>query len=66
MKNTRHEALVNLYNSLSNDDLMDIITMAGPRFFIWDPHSKTCYELDDDPPCCMNGSQIQINIHENI
>lgn len=62
MEKTRHEALVELYNTLSNEDFMDLICMGQDRFFIWDPHSKTCYDLDKEVPCCPNGPQIQINV----
>ncbi len=62
---TRHEALCELYNTLSNEDFMHLINMAQSRLFIWNPHDKTCYDLDIEVPCCPNGAQIQINIQED-
>ena len=62
---TRTEALCELYSTLSNHDLMALIGMARDRMFIWNPQDNTCYDLDDEIPCCPNGSQIQLNIQED-
>ena len=58
---TRHQALCQLYNTLSNDDLIDLINMGRHRFFVYNHIDKTCYDLEF---CCDNGSQIQINFEE--
>jgi len=62
---TRIDALIELYHTLSNEDLMHLLNLAKERFFVWNPNDNTCYELDRDIPCCPNGSQIQINIEED-
>ena len=38
--------------------------MSSDRIFVWNPNDKTCYELDNDVPCCFNGTKIQVNIAE--
>ncbi len=57
--------LLNTYNKLSNEDLINLLEMASERIFVWNPNDRTCYELDKDIPCCFNGTQIQINIAED-
>ena len=59
---TRHEALCELYNTLSNDDLIALINMGTERFFIWNHIDDNCYNLEF---CCPNGAQIQINLVED-
>ena len=59
---TRHEALCELYNTLSNDDLIALINMGTERFFIWNHIDDACYNLEF---CCANGAQIQINLVED-
>jgi len=59
---TRHEALCELYNTLSNDDLIALINMGTERFFIWNHIDDACYNLEF---CCPNGAQIQINLVED-
>lgn len=61
---TRIDALIELYHTLSNDDLEWLITFAFERMFIWNPNDNTTYDLDPDCPACPNGSQIQINLKE--
>lgn len=62
---TRHQALCELYSTLSNDDIIDLISMARGRIFIWNPNDKTQYDLDDEVPVCRNGNSIQINLIED-
>ncbi len=62
---TRLNELIELYHSLSNEDLMHLLNLAQERFFIWNPNDNTCYDLDQEIPCCPNGNQIQINILED-
>ena len=57
--------LLNIYNKLSNEDLINLFEMSSERIFVWNPNDKTCYDLDNDIPCCFNGTQIQINIAED-
>ena len=57
--------LLNIYNKLSNEDLINLFEMASERIFVWNPNDKTCYDLDNDIPCCFNGTQIQVNIAED-
>ena len=57
--------LLKIYNELSNEDLIDLLEMANVRIFVWNPNDKTCYELDNDVPCCFNGTKIQVNIAED-
>ena len=57
--------LLNIYNRLSNEDLINLFEMASERIFVWNPNDKTCYDLDNDIPCCFNGTQIQVNIAED-
>jgi hypothetical protein len=61
---TRHQALCELYSTLSNDDLIDLIDMARGRIFVWNPNDNVCYDLDDEVPVCRNGNSIQINLIE--
>ena len=61
---TRHQALCELYSTLSNDDLIDLIDMARGRIFIWNPNDNVCYDLDNEVPVCRNGNSIQINLIE--
>ena len=56
--------LLKIYNKLSNEDLIYLLEMANERIFVWNPNDKTCYELDNDVPCCFNGTKIQVNIAE--
>jgi|32_taG_2_1085360.scaffolds.fasta_scaffold19467_10 uncharacterized protein with PhoU and TrkA domain len=62
---TRHQALCELYSTLSNDDIIDLISMARGRIFVWNPNDNTCYDLDDEVPVCRNGNSIQINLIED-
>jgi|TARA_R100000455_G_C6225226_1_gene88401 hypothetical protein len=57
--------LLNIYNRLSNEDLINLFEMSSKRIFVWNPNDKTCYELDNDVPCCFNGTKIQVNIAED-
>ncbi len=57
--------LLNIYNRLSNEDLINLLEMASERIFVWNPNDKTCYDLDQDIPCCFNGTHIQINVAED-
>jgi len=57
--------LLNIYNRLSNEDLINLFEMASNRIFVWNPNDRTCYELDNDIPCCFNGTHIQVNIAED-
>ena len=57
--------LLKIYNKLSNEDLIYLLEMANDRIFVWNPNDKTCYELDNDVPCCFNGTKIQVNIAED-
>ena len=61
---TRTEALCELYSTLSNDDLIDLIGMAKDRIFVWNINDNTNYLLDDEVPVCRNGNSIQINLIE--
>lgn len=61
---TRGEALCELYSTLSNDDLIDLIGMAKDRIFVWNINDNTNYLLDDEVPVCRNGNSIQINLIE--
>lgn len=61
---TRTEALCELYSTLSNDDLIDLIGMARDRIFIWNPNDNSTYYLDFEVPSCRNGNSIQINLIE--
>jgi hypothetical protein len=56
--------LSQIYNKLSNEDLINIFEMSSDRIFVWSPHDKTCYDLDNDVPFCFNGPRIQINIED--
>lgn len=62
---TRHQALCELYSTLSNDDIIDLIGMATGRISVWNPNDKTQYDLDDEVPVCRNGNSIQINLMED-
>ena len=62
---TRHQALCELYSTLSNDDIIDLIGMATGRISVWNPNDKTQYDLDDEVPVCRNGNSIQINLIED-
>ena len=57
--------LLNIYNRLSNEDLINLFEMSSERIFVWNPNDRTCYELDNDIPCCFNGTKIQVNIAED-
>lgn len=61
---TRIDELIELYHTLSNEDLMHLLNLAKERLFVWNPNDNTCYDLDQEIPCCPNGPQIQINIEE--
>jgi len=63
-KKTRIDALLELYHTLSNDDLEMLIRFAGNRIFIWNPNDNTCYDLDEEVAAVQNGPQIQINLKE--
>ena len=39
--------LSQIYNKLSNEDLINIFEMSSDRIFVWNPHDKTCYDLDN-------------------
>lgn len=54
--------LLEISNKLSNEDFVELININSKRFFAWNPHDKTCYDLDNDVPACLNGGSIQINI----
>ena len=43
---TRGQALCELYNTLSNDDLLDLINMATDRIFIFNPYDNKCYNVE--------------------
>ena len=43
---TRHQALCELYSTLSNDDLIDLIGMARDRMFVWNPNDNSMHHLD--------------------
>ena len=60
-----HKQLLELYHTLSNEDLMHLFYLARERFFVWNTNDKTCYDLDLEVPCCPNGNQIQINIEQD-
>lgn len=57
--------LLKIYNELSNEDLINLFEMANNRIFVWNPNDKRCYDLDEDVPCCFNGTKIQVNIAED-
>lgn len=61
---TRHQALCELYSTLSNDDLIDLIGMARDRIFVWNPNDNSTHHLDFEVPTCRNGNSIQINLIE--
>lgn len=61
---TRHQALCELYSTLSNDDLIDLISMARDRMFVWNPNDNSMQDLDFEVPACRNGNSIQINLIE--
>tara|TARA_R100000734_G_C3286391_1_gene79029 strand:+ start:645 stop:908 length:264 start_codon:yes stop_codon:yes gene_type:complete len=61
---TRHQALCEFYSLLSDDDIINLISMARGRIFVWNPNDNTCYYLDDEVPVCRNGNSIQINLIE--
>ena len=59
---TRTEALCELYSTLSNDDLIDLMSMAHARMFVYHSESKTTYDIES---ICTNGNSIQINLIED-
>ena len=59
---TRTEALCELYSTLSNDDLIDLMSMAHARMFVYPNESKTTYDIES---ICTNGNSIQINLIED-
>lgn len=63
-KKTRIDALMDLYHTLSNDDLMHLLNLAHERMFIWNPNDNTTYDLDPECPACQNGPSIQICLKE--
>ena len=58
-KKTQQEALLDLYNTLSNDELQDLINMATNRLFIYNPNDQECYDIDW---VSKNGPRLQINL----
>ena len=62
---TRHQALCELYSTLSNDDLIDLIGMARDRMFVWNPNDNSMHHLDFEVSACRNGNSIQINLIED-
>ena len=62
--NMSTQELINISNELSNKDLVELINMNSDRLFIWNPQDRTCYDLDDEAPACLNGSAVQINLQQ--
>ena len=60
----KYSELINISNNLSNKDLRFLIEINWNRIMVWNPQDKTCYDLDDEAPSCLNGSQVQINLKE--
>ena len=60
--------LIELSNSLNNNDLMRLVQMNSNRFsvFVERHDGNHCETLCDVVPVCMNGNSIQINIKESL
>lgn len=56
---TQQSYVLDIYNSLSNEDLEILLYYAKDRIFVFDSSNKTCSEVES---ICINGTQIQIDI----
>tara|TARA_R100000231_G_C5294923_1_gene155773 strand:- start:568 stop:813 length:246 start_codon:yes stop_codon:yes gene_type:complete len=56
--------LIKFSNKLSNEDLRFLIEINNKRIFVFNPNDKTCYDLNEMAPACINGPQVQINLKE--
>lgn len=56
---TQQSYVLDIYNSLSNEDLEILLCYAKDRIMVFDKSNRTISEIDS---ICINGTQIQINI----
>ena len=58
---SRTMELVDIANSLSNEDVCKLIGMLRHRLFVWTENSEGVSRLDEVIDACCNGSAVQIN-----
>jgi len=52
--------LIDFVNTLSNEDIGEIITALAPRLCVWEVHDGVSY-LNDVEDATLNGACVQIN-----
>ena len=60
-KQSRTMELVDIANSLSNEDVGKLIGMLRHRLFVWTQDSDGVSHCDDVIDACCNGALVQIN-----
>jgi|TARA_R100000482_G_C5082827_1_gene126961 hypothetical protein len=55
------EELLDIANSLSNDDLCTLINMVSDRLFVFYGVHDNMQQMSDVTFACMNGASVQIN-----
>jgi hypothetical protein len=58
---TRTMELVDIANSLSNEDVCKLIGMLRHRLFVWTQDNDGVSHCDDVIDACCNGALVQIN-----
>ena len=64
--NTRMDNLVEIANSLSNQDILDLIPLIQDRIGLWDNEGQRYYNIalpgNSDRWHSLNGNQVQVEI----
>ena len=55
------EELVDIANSLSNDDLCQLMNIVSERLFVYYGAYNNCQLTSDVHFACLNGASVQIN-----
>lgn len=64
IKESRTMDLVEIANSLSNDDVCELINMLSDRLIVWTKDSDGSSCLNEVVDACMNGCAVQLNLEE--
>ena len=56
-----HTELVDIANSLSNEDVCELINMLSDRLFVWTQNNDGISSLDEVIDACINGCGVQLN-----
>lgn len=60
----QHKKLLDLANSLSNDELARLFELTEDRFFFFEPKTNLNAIVDNDYKIGLNGMRIQVTLKE--